>query len=513
MPSRDALPRTTAFPPAASESSAHPPGPFRPVVTPPPAFPGLLACALLIAPPILAQTPANPFPDPIETEEGLVVVDVVEFATLPDVEGAPVRMMVLMDEPGTGRLFVNGMRGPIFTVSYDGTRVGRYLDIDDPEWGIQVEAGGRERGFQSFALHPEFGEPGAGGYGRFYTFTDTSNNEEAADFRPGGGTNTHHTVLLEWRARDASATTYDGGPPRELMRFEQPFGNHNAGQVAFNRFASPGDTDHGLLYIGSADGGSGGDPLNLAQDMGSAFGKILRIDPLGSNSANGRYGIPAHNPFAGDAGSGALGEIYASGMRNPQRFDWDPRTGNLFMADIGQNIVEKVSLVPSGGNLGWNEWEGSYRFISRSEVDLDGPRSDPRIIYPVVEYGRFDPLMQDRVAVTQGPVVRGDQLPQLRDRVLFADFVSGEILHFDADDLPEGGTSGIRRVLLRDGGEPKTLLRLIREKNVEQGREPASRTDLRFGSGPEEQVFLLNKHDGTIRLMVPGTDGTDVDSP
>ncbi len=454
----------------------------------------------------LAQTTDNPFPTPIETEEGLVVVDVEEFASLPDVGGEAVRMMLLVDEPGTGRLFVNGMRGPIYTVSHDGAEVGLYLDINEARWGVAVEASGRERGFQSFAFHPEFGEAGAPGYGRFYTWTDTSNNQVPADFLPHGGSNTHHTVLLEWRARTPSADAYDGGHPRELMRFEQPFGNHNAGHIAFNRFSSPGDPDHGLLYVGSADGGSGGDPLNLAQDMESGFGKILRIDPLGSNSTNGEYGIPPGNPFVGPDGvaeEGILPEIYASGMRNPQRFDWDPVTGNLFMADIGQNIVEKVSLVPEGGNLGWNDWEGSYRFISRSEVSLEAPRSDPSVTYPLVEYGRQDPLMQDRVAVTSGPVVRGDVLPALRDRVLFGDFVSGEILHFDADNLPEGGASGIRRVLLQDGGETKTFLQLIREKNVEQGREPSPRADLRFGSGPNEEVFLLNKHDGTIRRMVP----------
>ena len=452
-----------------------------------------------------AQTTDDPFPNPIETEEGLVVVDVEEFAFLPDVGGEPVRMMLLVDEPGTERLFVNGMRGLIYTVSYDGAEVDHYLDISEVQWGVALEAGGRERGFHSFAFHPEFGEAGAPGYGRFYTWTDTSNNQTPADFLPYGGSNSHHTVLLEWMARTPSADRYDGGPPRELMRFEQPFGNHNGGLIAFNRFSSPEDPGYGLLYMGSADGGSGGDPLNLAQDMGSGFGKILRIDPLGSSSANGQYGVPPGNPFVGadaEVEEGVLPEIYASGMRNPQRFDWDPVTGNLFVADIGQRIVEKVSLVPAGGNLGWSDWEGSYRFISRSEVALDSPRSDPAITYPLVEYGRQDPLMQDRVAVTIGPVVRGDALPALRDRVLFGDFVSGEILHFDADDLPEGGASAIRRVLLRDRGEPKTFLQLIQERNIEQGREPSPRTDLRFGSGPNEEVFLLNKHDGTIRRMV-----------
>ncbi|MEX2531867.1 MAG: PQQ-dependent sugar dehydrogenase [Gemmatimonadota bacterium] len=451
---------------------------------------------------LTAQTTNNPFPNPIETEDGVVVVDVIEFASIPDSDGKAARMMNLVDEPGTGRLFVNDMRGLLHTVSYDGTQVQLYLDLDDPRWGVGVEAGGRERGFQSFALHPDFGREGEPGYGRLYTWTDVQDTSPAADFRPGGGDSSHHTVLHEWVAQDPTAPTYDGGAPRELMRFEQPFGNHNAGHVAFHP-SEPEDAEYGLLYIGSADGGSGGDPLNLSQDLSSGFGKILRIDPLGSNSANGQYGIPSDNPWADGAG-GALPELYAIGMRNPQRFGWDPANGNLFMADIGQNIVEKVSSVPKGGNLGWNEWEGSFRFLSRGEVSLENPRSDPAVTYPVVEYGRYDPLMHDRAAATGVHVYRSFAIPQLRNRVIFGDLVSGEILHFDADDLPEGGTEGIRRILLRHVGVRHTFLELVQAKNREQGRPPASRTDLRFGSGPNDQIFLLNKHDGTIRLLVGG---------
>jgi hypothetical protein len=136
-------------------------------------------------------------------------------------------------------------------------------------------------------------------------------------------------------------------------------------------------------------------------------------------------------------------------------------------------------------------------------VSLDNPRSDPDITYPAVEYGRYDPIMHDRVAVTGIRVYREGALPELQGRVLFADFVSGEILHFDADDLPEGGHEEIRRVLLRHGGQTMTFLELIQAKNVEQGREPVGRTDLRFADGPRGEVFLLNKHDGTVRVMVP----------
>jgi glucose/arabinose dehydrogenase len=360
---------------------------------------------------------------------------------------------------------------------------------------------GRERGFQSFAIHPQFAQPGTPGFGKLYVWTDSSNTTPVPDFRPGGGNNTHHTVLMEFTARTPAAATYDGGPPRELLRLEQPFANHNAGHLSFHPLATPGTPEFGLLYVAVADGGSGGDPLNLAQSLSSPFGKLFRIDPLGSNSANRKYGIPGSNPLVGK--TGVLGEIYAYGLRNPQRFGWDPRTGALLLADIGQNIVEELSVVRPGANLGWNNWEGSFGYISREAVDLTRRRSDPSVTYPVVEYGQIDPLFQGNSAITGVHVYRDTAIPQLANLLLFGDFPSGEIFYIHADKLPNGGQDRIRRVLLHEGGESKTLLQLIREKNGRQGRTPAARADLRFAAGPDGRVFLLNKHDGTIRLLVP----------
>ena len=460
------------------------------------------AAVLLATTAVAGQTTNDPFPDPIPTDEGVIIVGTVEFASLPFVDGEAARMMLLVDEPGTGRLFVNDMRGLVYTVSYDGGTVTPYLDLTDPRWGLDVEASRRERGFQSFAVHPQFGAAGTPGVGKLYTYTDTRNTAPPADFVPNGGSDAQDTILLEWTATNPAAAVYDGGPPRELLRMEQPFRNHNGGQLGFNPLAEPGDPDYGLLYVGSADGGSGGDPLDVAQNLGSILGKILRIDPLGTNSANGQYGIPDDNPFAGDGDPATLGEIYAYGVRNPQRFAWDKRNGNLFMSDIGQNIVEEISLVPRGGNLGWNDWEGSFRFISRQEVSLVDARGEAGLSYPVVEYGQLDPLFQPSSMATGLVVYRDHAVPQLANLVLFGDGPSGEVFYFSADALPEGGQA-MRRVLFRDGAETKTLLQLIQEKNVSQGRTPATRADVRFGTGPDGQIFLLNKHDGVIRRLVP----------
>jgi hypothetical protein len=444
----------------------------------------------------------DPFPGPIATSDGAIGVNFAEFASLPDIDGVAARMMNLVDEPGTRRLFVNDMRGPLYSVSYDGKAVTLYLDVNAANWAHPVQSTGRERGFQSFVFHPQFGREGTPGHGRFYTYIDTSNMAPTPDFLPSGGDKpTHDTVLLEWTAKTPGASTYDGGPPREVLRLRQPFANHNAGHTAFNPLAAPGSAEAGLLYFTIGDGGSGGDPFNMAQNLGSAFGKMFRIDPLGTNSRNRQYGIPSDNPFV--ATPGALPEIYAYGLRNGQRFTWDSKTGNIFLADIGQNIVEEVTLVPKGANLGWNTWEGSYRFVSRQGVMAEGRRGDPTVTYPLVEYGQVDPLLLPNSAASGIVVYRSADIRVLSNLVLFTDMPSGEIFYFSADALPQGGQDPIRRVLLRSNGTSQTVLQVIQGKNKAQGKTPATRADLRLATARGDQIFLLNKGDGTIRRLVP----------
>jgi glucose/arabinose dehydrogenase len=465
---------------------------------------------LLCAASAFAQTTTtNPFQTPIESTAGIVSVNFTEFAVIPDAAAAATspgaageapRMMHLVDEPGTKTIFVSTMRGMLYSVSYDGKKVIEYLDINAPAWNIGVQFQGSERGFQSFVFHPQFAQQGARGYGKFYTYLDTPNTTATPDFTAGeGAKRTHDTVLLEWTAKNPAAATYDGGPPKELMRFAQPFANHNGGEVAFNLLARPGTPEYGLLYIGSADGGSGGDPMNLSQNLANAFGKILRIDPLGTDSKNGKYGIPKSNPFVGKPDT--LGEIYAYGVRNPQRFSWDSKDGRMYVADIGQNVVEEISPVTSGANLGWNKWEGSYKYVSR-QVDVSEPRSDKSLTWPVAEYDHTDPLVQ-RAAITGVYVYREKEIKQLQNLLLFGDNPSGEIFYVNADKLPDGGQDQVRRVLFNDKGTNKTLLQLIREKNAAQGKPNAPRADLRMGRGPRGQIFILNKRDGVIRVFVP----------
>ena len=460
-----------------------------------------LGLSLLTAPACAQEMTVDPFATPIETKDGVIAVNFVEFATIPDVNGEAPRMMHMVNEPGTKRIFVSLMTGALYSLSDDGKTVTQYLDVNAPAWAVRVNSGGSERGVQSFAFHPQFNQPGTPGYGKFYVYTDTSNTEVTPDFATPGAKRSHDTVLLEWTAKNPAAATYDGDKPRELFRAAHPFGNHNGGQIGFNPLAKSGTPEFGLLYVGFADGGSGGDPMNLAQNLGSAFGKILRIDPLGNNSTNGHYGIPASNPFVVKPNPDALREIYAYGVRNPQRFSWDAKTGRLFLADIGQNAVEEISPVTAGANLGWNKWEGSFPYV-KGVVDPKQQRTEAGMTWPVVEYDHRDPLFQ-RAAITGVVIYRQTAIPQLQNLLLFGDNPSGQIFYVNADKLPEGGQAAVRQVLFNDKGTKKTLLQLITEANTRQGKEPAARADLRFGEGPNGQVFILNKRDGIIRLLVP----------
>jgi hypothetical protein len=173
----------------------------------------------------------------------------------------------------------------------------------------------------------------------------------------------------------------------------------------------------------------------------------------------------------------------------------------MFASDIGQNIVEEVDRVTPGANLGWNVWEGSYRFLgTQAGVQIDSPRADPMVTYPVVEYGQIDPLLQANSAAGGLVVYRGNQIPQLANLLIFCDMPQGEIFYVSADRLPNGGQDAIRRILLDDGGA-KTFLQVIQAKNKSQGKMPATRADLRMNLGPDNQVFLLNKGDGVVRVL------------
>ncbi len=434
---------------------------------------------------------ADPFPNPIP--KGAAVVQARDFAVIPDFNGQTPRVHQLLAAPD-GRIFVLDQLGAIYAVSADGKKVTLYLNLAAVPGVDLINSG--EQGLESVAFHPDFLNSGKPGYGKFYTAHTSGNTAPAADFTPGGGDNADDNVVLEWRAANPAAAKFTATnaarPFREVLRVEAPWGNHTIGLVAFNPNSAPGSADHGKLYVGLGDGGNGGDPLDLAQNRAKAHGKILRIDPLGANSTNGKYGIPSDNPFVG--ASGTIPEIWALGFRNPQRFSWD-RGGakKMFIADIGQGTIEEIDIGVAGANYGWRRREGSYVFHDPGSVDGNA-RADAGatgFTYPIAEYDH-----DEGASVTAGIVYRAKGIPALRGQFLFGDIALGRVFTIDGDRLPRGGQTPIRELRLRFGAAQRSLL-----EQIQLTHPDADRVDLRFGADRSGRVFLLNKQDGIVRVL------------
>ena len=288
-------------------------------------------------------------------------------------------------------------------------------------------------------------------------------------------------------------------PYREILRFKQPFGNHNAGLIAFNPLASSTDTDYGNLYVALADGGSGNDPQENGQDPSNPYGALLRINPLGNDGINGQYGIVADNLLAADGDASTLGEIFAYGFRNPQRFGWDATTGNLFIADIGQNAVEEINVGANGANFGWDDREGSFPFESNRTAGL----TDPVAEYDHTNVVSNPPTNIGNRAVTVGEVARHTGIPGLDGLLLLSDFPTGLIFTLDVDNDPlDGGQDGLLELQPLDQNlQPVRLLELINDVRADRGLSAANRTDLRFGFNTPGEVYILNKQDGMVRRL------------
>ena len=272
---------------------------------------------------------------------------------------APVHVVSTNTHPR--RLYVVEQRGTVRVVQNGRLLPGLFLDIRG-----RVQVGG-ERGLLGLAFDPRHST------NRFVyvNFTDTAGHTRIVRFRTNGGRALPRTGRL-------------------LLRVEQPFGNHNGGNLVFG--------PDGRLWIGLGDGGSGGDPSGYAQNMASLLGKMLRLDVRRPGSAP---------------------EIVGLGLRNPWRYSFDRATGDLYIADVGQGAVEEVSFTPRAAltqlqNYGWNLYEGSRRFSS-------GEASRGRIVFPVFEYGRED----GSCSVTGGHVYRGAARPAERGRYVVGDYCSG----------------------------------------------------------------------------------------
>lgn len=292
----------------------------------------------------------------------------------------------------TNRIFVVEQAGLISVFANDPAVKTKknFLDLRD-----KVDDQGNEEGLLGLAFHPDYQNNGY-----FYV------NYTAA--------NPNRTMISRFRVSSANPDQADAGSEVALLTFEQPYSNHNGGQVAFG--------PDGFLYIAVGDGGSGGDPQENGQNRATLLGTLLRIDV--NKSENGKaYAIPADNPFANND-KGYRPEIYAYGLRNPWRFSFDVATGRLWAGDVGQNAYEEIDIIEKGGNYGWNTMEGKHCFDPKDGCD----QSDLKL--PIYDYGR-----NEGISVTGGFVYRGDALKSLEGKYIYADYGSRRIWALDHGDL------------------------------------------------------------------------------
>ena len=284
------------------------------------------------------------------------------------------------------RLFVVEKTGRIRIV-----RNGSLLPVPFLDLSARVSSGG-ERGLLGLAFHP-----GYAGNGRFVVhYTNPAGDTRVAVFRVS-----------------ADPDRADAASEQVILAVEQPFANHNGGMLAFG--------PDGHLYVALGDGGSGGDPQGHGQNRGSLLGKLLRLAVDGAGTAT----VPLDNPFAGQAG--LRGEIWSYGLRNPWRFGFDRQTGDLYIADVGQQSREEINLgtaAEGGGrgvNYGWNVMEGTRCFFPPQGCVPAG------LTLPVLEYGHGEGC-----SVTGGYVYRGTLLPALTGLYFYADYCAGWVRSFRA---------------------------------------------------------------------------------
>lgn len=425
----------------------------------------------------------NPLPDTLPMSD--LVVELEQLSVIPpSSESMPRTRIVKMDFiPGTQRLFIADLRGKMYELVNNQPRL--YLDMAAllPQF---VPQPGLATGFGSFAFHPEFVKNGL-----FYTGHTEPAGTAKADFAYADSIPVQlQWVLMEWQTNDTGNGTFKPAKSRELFRINVVTGIHGMQEITFNPLARPGSEDHGLLYIGIGDGGAAENGYTfLIDNLTTAWGAIFRIDPAGSNSRNGKYGIPASNPFASRQDPAILKEIYAKGFRNPHRITWT-QSGLMLASNIGQKNIESLYMIYPGLDYGWPYREGA--FIIRPEGDMDvvydlkASESVNPLTYPVAQYDH-----DEGNAISGGFEYWGNEVPQLKGKYLFGDIVHGTLFYVEVADMKAGQQAKISKWQVSVNGKPISLIELCGSKRV----------DLRFGRDYKGDMYIFTKSDGKIYKM------------
>jgi hypothetical protein len=352
----------------------------------------------------------------------------------------PVDIQKAEDE--SNRLFVLEQKGiiSVFPNSSDVSTKNVFLDISS-----KVISGG-ELGLLGLAFHPEYKKNG-------YFYIDYTTD------------NPRRTVISRFKVGASDPNKADPNSEVILLEVNQPYANHNGGQISFG--------PDGYLYISFGDGGSAGDPQNNAQNLKSFLGKILRID-VNKNDPEKNYSIPENNPFKGNT-SGYYEEIFAYGLRNAWRFSFDSQTEQLWAADVGQNAWEEIDLIEPGGNYGWRCYEGGHNYNSTGCNSIN-------YILPIWEYGHNS---NGGFSITGGYVYRGSTASEIYGKYVYADYVSGRIW-----SLEKSGSSYRNSLLFSTSHAISTFGR--DEKGELYFASYALGTILKFSGSPSTETGSIN---------------------
>jgi len=425
----------------------------------------------------------NPVPEKIPPSD--IQVDLSLIAQMPATSDKQPRTRISKMDwiPAAHAWFVLDQRGKIYKLK-EGRAV---LWLDISSWKPKfIHDPGLATGLGSFAFHPDWAQNGL-----FYTTHCESPHSKKADFSLSDSIKqTLQWVLCEWKMNDLTSAVFQG-TCRELVRIDMVAGIHGVQEIIFNPRSGPGKADYGNLYIGVGDGGSveNGYPF-LTHHPQKIWGSILRINPLGNNSANGEYGIPSSNPFARLPDSSAVREIYAFGFRNPNRITWTSQ--DLMLAtNIGQANVEAIDIVQKGQDYGWPFREG--RFSVHPEGDLNNlyalPADDSlnHISYPVAVFDH-----DEGNAIAGGYEYQGKAVPQLKGKYLFGDIPSGRLFFVNIADIEVGKTAPVKEWFVGLDGKRVSLRSLCGQDRV----------DLRFARDGQGEMYLFTKPDGKIYRII-----------
>ncbi len=427
----------------------------------------------------------NPILDTIE-RSGLIL-EIKELLTIPSssIEKPMARINMLRENnQESNRQYVNDLRGRLYYI--ENNRPHMFLDLA-AEMPNFIHQPGLGTGFGSIAFHPDYSNNHL-----FYT-THTEH--------PGSGASTFpyaytlpvvvEWVLTEWHINQLHSKKFTGNH-RELMRIKMPTGIHGVQNIKFNTALTKDHSERNLLYIGVGDGGSSIEGfLNLCCQTISAHGAILRIDPLGTNSQNGLYGIPINNPLVSRNRPEEIKELWAWGFRNPHRFCWDPINPDLMLAgDIGEHQIEEVNLINPGSNYGWNKREGTFRMMYQIENNyvLPLPIDDDvkNYVYPIAQYDH-----DEGKAIGSGFIYRGNRFPLLQGKYIFADIISDDIFCINVDKIEQGKQTEIKSLCISHKNQPTNFRSLIGK----------GRIDLHLSIDSKNNIYLLTKAEGKIWIV------------